>query len=291
VLGVAKDTILRIIEETGTALADYMHREFRDLPCARIEMDEQWQYVAKHGQRMNKREPNRGDFWLWCAVDSDTKLVINYYVGRRDWRAAEDFVQGTAKRTKGNAQVATDGLASYIPAIRAYFGDVDYGTEIKTFGEPNTLNASDWHLKRKNGVEKIVSAKREVVFGSPDLGSLTTSHIERVFLSVRQECTRFTRMTLGYSKTLVMHKAAVNLYFGVYNLVRRHTGIDRQTPAMAAGIEDHRWTLEEVVSMADDYWAPKYAAQAALKAQAKREKEDAEFLQALATMEEGGMPM
>lgn len=257
VLGVAKETILRIIEETGEALADYMHREFRDLPCARIEMDEQWQYVGKHGQRMAKREENKGDFWLWCAIDPDTKLIVNYYVGRRNWQAAEDFVEGTAKRTKGNVQITTDGLASYAPAIRAYFGDVDYATEIKEFGEPRILNASDWHLKRKNGVEKIVSATRQVVFGSPSLSSATTSHIERVFLSVRQECTRFTRMTLGYSKKLTMHKAAVNLWMGVYNLVRRHKGIDGQTPAQVAGIEEKRWTLLDVVEMTDAYFKAK----------------------------------
>jgi hypothetical protein len=48
-----------------------------------------------------------------------------------------------------------------------------------------------------------------------NLGSLTTSHIERAFLSVRQELKRFQRKGLGFSKDLDMHKAAVALYFGV----------------------------------------------------------------------------
>ena len=82
------------------------------------------------------------------------------------------------------------------------------------------------------------------VFGSPDLESLNTSHIERVFLSVRQELKRFQRKGLGYSKDLATHKAAAALHFGVYNLVRRHRSLGA-TPAVAAGIEEKQlWGLE-----------------------------------------------
>jgi len=81
---VGKNAVLRVIAETGEALADYMGREFRDLPCARLEFDEQWQYVGQHGQRMEQKEPGEGDFWLWCAIDPDTKLVVSYHIGRRN---------------------------------------------------------------------------------------------------------------------------------------------------------------------------------------------------------------
>jgi len=74
---VGKDTIHRLILETGEAFADYMDKEFRDLSCARIEMDEQWQYVGCHAGRMPKRKPSeprdktRGDFWLWACIDAE----------------------------------------------------------------------------------------------------------------------------------------------------------------------------------------------------------------------------
>ena len=103
---------------------------------------------------------------------------------------------------------------------------------------------------------------------------------------MRQECTRFTRMTLGYSKKLEMHKASVALYFGVYNLVRKHKGIDNQTPAQAAGVEEKRWTLLDVVEMTDAYWQPIYAARAERKAKHRRLAEDQIFLKALAEMEQ-----
>ena len=59
----------------------------------------------------------------------------------------------------------------------------------------------------------MMTAERKEVFGSPDLESLTTSHIERAFLTVRQELKRYSGKTLAYSKSLEMHKAAVALHF------------------------------------------------------------------------------
>jgi len=241
---VGKHAVLRVIDETGEALADYMDRNFRDLPCSRIEMDEQWQYVGCHGQRMGAKEKERGDFWLWAAIDPDTKLVFSHLIGTRKNATGTVFVDDVASRVKGPVQISTDKSRSYACNIRGAFGyeGYSYGTDTKVFGEPNMLT------DRKNGIAPIVTCERKAVIGSPDLGSVTTSHIERVFLSVRQECTRFTRLTLGYSKDLEMHKRATALYFGLYNLVRKHKSLGT-TPAVAAGVEQNRWTLEQVADM------------------------------------------
>jgi len=80
------------------------------------------------------------------------------------------------------------------------------------------------------------TVERAAVVGSPDLETLTTSHVERVFLTVRQELKRFQRKGLGYSKDLDMHKAAVAMHFGIYNYVRFHKTLGT-TPAVAAGVE------------------------------------------------------
>jgi hypothetical protein len=90
------------------------------------------------------------------------------------------------------------------------------------------------------------------VVGTPDLRTVTISHIERVFLSVRQECTRFTRLTLAFSKDLKMHKRAVAMYFGIYNFVRKHKALGT-TPAVAAGLEEKPWGLIRVVEMTDAF--------------------------------------
>lgn len=87
-------------------------------------------------------------------------------------------------------------------------------------------------------------------------------------------------MTLGYSKDLRMHKLAVALNFGIYNLVRVYATLGT-TPAVAAGVEQERWTLERVVDMAEAYWAPKHEAAKLAKAVAKRLAQDAGFERAM----------
>jgi len=265
---VGTNTITRIIRETGEAFADYMDKELRDLPCLRIELDEQWQYVGCHKGRMVAPDKERGDFWLWAAIDADTKLVFSHRIGKRDWSTGWQFVRDVRNRVKGAVQIATDQLPAYEGHIRTHFGYVgySYGTETKVFGEPMLPDGTLARLGRNEGVRKMQSVDRKAVVGSPDLESLTTSHIERVFLTVRQELKRFQRKGLGYSKDLATHTAAVALFLGVYNFVRNHKTLGT-SPAVAAGVEFERWDLERVVEMTAEY---------------NRRKEDAVFEEAFA---------
>jgi len=269
---VGKDTIHRLICETGEAFADYMDAEFRDLSCARIEMDEQWQYVGCHAGRMvDKKDKERGDFWLWACIDADSKLVLSHRVGKRDWITGNLFVADVRERVSGPVQIATDNLPSYPFHIRQHFGYEGYsfGTETKIFGEPQLLDGTLARFGRNEGVRKMVTAERKAVVGSPDLETLTTSHVERVFLSVRQELKRFQRKGLGYSKDLETHKQATALFLGVYNFVRKHKTLGT-TPAVAAGVELEAWDLERVVAMTEAFM---------------RRKEDAKFEAAFAELE------
>src|SRR5207244_8459818 len=193
---IGTNTITRVIRETGEAFADYMDANFRDLPCSRIEMDEQWQFVGCHAGRMRKtkavwepKDKTRGDFWLWACIDPDTKLVLSHKVGKRDMWTGRMFVEDVRARVKGAVQIATDNFKQYPFHVRAAFGyeGYSYGMETKVFGEPEMLDGTLARLGKNEGVRKMKTAQREAVTGSPDLGSLTTSHIERVFLSVRQE--------------------------------------------------------------------------------------------------------
>lgn len=273
-----KKIIGRVIRETGEAFADYMDKEFRELPCQRIEMDEQWQYVGIHAGRMpkpknlwEKRDQTRGDFWLWACIDSDTKLVLSHRIGKRDYATGNLFIEDVSNRVRLPVQIATDNYRPYAFLIKNHFGyeGFSYGQETKVFGEPLLLDGTLARLGKNEGVRKMVTAERKAVIGSPDLDRLTTSHIERAFLSVRQELKRFQRRGLGYSKDVEMHKLAVALHFGVYNFVRKHKTLGT-TPAVAAGIELEPWSLERVVEMTADYL---------------RNKEDAEFEKAFAGIE------
>jgi len=67
---------------------------------------------------------------------------------------------------------------------------------------------------------------------------------------------RFTRLTNGFSRKLENHEAALGLHFAHYNFVTRHTTLGT-TPAVAAGIADDRWTVEELVERTAGYNPPK----------------------------------
>jgi hypothetical protein len=86
----------------------------------------------------------------------------------------------------------------------------------------------------------------------PDLRTATVSHIERYFLTVRQGNKRCARKTLAYSKKWDNHALTASVHIFIYNLVRKHE-TTRTTPAVALGIVDRRWTLEDVVEMTDAY--------------------------------------
>jgi IS1 family transposase len=258
ILKASTNTVTRIIRETGEAFAAYMAENFRDLPCSRIEMDEQWQYVGCHAGRMIKKVKGKGDYWLWACIDADTKLIISHKIGKRDYWTGYDFVKSVRERVRGPVQIATDNWRQYPFLIRTHFGYEGYsfGTETKIFGEPMLSDGTLAALGRNEGVRRLRTAERKPVVGSPDLGSLTTSHIERAFLSVRQELKRFQRKGLGFSKDLETHKRAVDLHFGVYNFVRVHKTLET-TPAVAAGVALNRWILEDVVEMTEAYFRRK----------------------------------
>jgi hypothetical protein len=73
-------------------------------------------------------------------------------------------------------------------------------------------------------------------------------YAERQNLTMRMSMRRFTRLTNAFSKKVVNHEAAVALHFMYYNFVRIHQTL-RVTPAMAAGVTDRPWSVEDIVML------------------------------------------
>jgi hypothetical protein len=128
-------------------------------------------------------------------------MVLSHLIGKRNWATGDAFVGDVAKRVKGPVQIATDQLPAYAFHIRSHFGyeGYSYGTETKIFGESMLSDGTLARLGCNEGVRKMQTAEREAVVGSPDLETLTTSHVERVFLSVRQELKAVSGILIRYS--------------------------------------------------------------------------------------------
>ncbi len=237
-----RDTVMRLALEVGQGCERIMDEKMRGLTSKRIQVDEIWSYVGKH-QRFLKPTDNRtqvGDMWTFVALDADTKLVPCYYIGKRRKADATIFMNDLAERLTNRVQITSDALKSYIDAVETAFGaDVDYGQAVK-FYEAEPIGPGRY------SPPKVVRAVRHVVEGHPDQKHISTSLVERQNLTMRMGMRRFTRLTNAFSKKAENHRAAVGLHFAHYNFVRQHKTL-RITPAMAAGISDRMWSLEELV--------------------------------------------
>jgi hypothetical protein len=135
-------------------------------------------------------------------------------------------------------------IARYLPAVYNTFGaNVDFAQQSKTYSD----QAAYKDERRYSVGRGCTSIKTDVHIGNPDRSLISTSHIERTNLSVRLFQRRFTRLTLGYSKKLANLKYSVALFIARFNFCRVH-GAHKQTPAMAAELTNHVWTIEELLT-------------------------------------------
>jgi IS1 family transposase len=246
--GVSKKAATKLLVDLGAVCADYQDRTMRNLKLARLQCDEIWSFVGckeKNVREAIRGKYGRGDVWTWTAIDAETKLIPCWHVGLRNALDADTFISDLADRLHGIPQVTTDGLKVYVSAIRQSFGEmVDYAMLIKLYGAPDPGDAARY------SPSECIGIKKERIMGEPDMKHVCTSYVERQNLSMRMGMRRFTRLTNGFSKKVENHEAAVAVYFLHYNFCRIHQTI-RVTPAMAAGLSDHVWEIEDVIAMLD----------------------------------------
>jgi IS1 family transposase len=181
--------------------------------------------------------------WTWVAIDADTKLVPTYLVGSRELSDARLFMLDLARRMRGRIQITTDAYSRYPRAIAEAFGTgVDYAQLLKLYGV-------DPEADRRYSPSICIGTEVFRINGDPDPDHISTSYVERQNLTMRMSMRRFTRLTNAFSKKIENLAAAVSLHFFHYNFCRPHKSLSGQTPAMAAGIADHVWTLAELVGL------------------------------------------
>lgn len=244
--GVHRDTIMRLLVNTGNICENLMDISMRNLSCKHIEVDELWAYVGKKQRHVKMTDnPNEvGDFYTFVALDPDTKLIPTYKVGKRDLATAYAFITDLESRLTNRVQISSDKLRAYVDAIDfAFGGNVDYAQIVKSY-EAEPIGPGRY------SPPKVISTAKQHIIGNPNPDRICTSYVERQNLTVRMQSRRFTRLTNAFSKKIENLKAAVALHFAHYNFVRIH-GTLRITPAMAAGITDHVWSLEEIVQLAN----------------------------------------
>jgi len=245
ITGIHKTTILSLLTTVGAKCERLLDARVRNLSPDSVQCDEIWQFCYSKEKSVPEEKKyifGYGDVWTWTAIDADSKLILSWHVGPRNAHAASTFMSDLASRVNNKIQLTTDGNKVYWAAVvRAFGANVDYGIINKVYVGPGKAG--------RYSPGQFVSATRDIGYGSPEPSRISTSFIERHNLTLRMSLRRFTRLTNGFSKKVDNLKAAVAVFMAWYNFCRVHQTLKGRTPAMAAGLTDRVWSIEELIAM------------------------------------------
>jgi len=237
-----------------------------------VQLDEKWSFVAKKQKHCRDDDPadaRCGDCWDHVALDPEHRLVVSVVVGKRAEENALRVVHEFYERTDGRFinLLTSDEYAAYATAIAAVYAEPGRSPSGGTVGPgaPDELVYATVHKTREGN--RVVKVEERLVFGTPAglraellwavLAWVNTVFVERSHGTDRQRNSRKTRKTYRFSKAWDAHEAMTyfTLYSGNYcrpvRTLRQEVAPKRfrpRTPAMAAGLTDHVWSLEEWLS-------------------------------------------
>ncbi len=238
--GIHHTTILSLLVLVGDKCERLLESPINNLPVSDVQCDEIWGFVGCKEKRNVTGDPMRGDAYCFVAIERNTKLVLTWQLGRRSARDTVAFTDKINEATQGRFQITTDGFRPYVDAVHMSLGThVDFAQLIKVYSSPHDG-------EHRYSPAEVVDTVPVPQWGEPELNRICTSHVERQNLSIRMGMRRMTRLTNAFSKKWANLKAAYALWFAFYNFCRVHKTL-RITPAMAAGITDHVWSVRELV--------------------------------------------
>jgi len=250
ITGASKNTIAKLLVAVGKACQEFHNNHVVAVASKRVQCDEIWSFVGAKEKNTTPemKEAGMGDVWTWTALDSDSKLILSWFVGSRDAESAYEFMQDVAGRLANRVQLTSDGHKAYLDAVEdAFAGQVDFAQLVKMYGAPS----GNTQTERKYSPQECIGAKKVKQIGNPDKKHISTSHVERSNLTMRMHMRRFTRLTNAFSKKLENHCYAIALHFVYYNFAKIHQTL-RVTPAMEAGLTKDIMSIEEIVKLADN---------------------------------------
>jgi len=233
---------------------------------------------------------SRSPHWVWAAIDPVTKLLLTVDVGDRTLAMAQRVVHQVVQVLAPDCVplFLTDGFKAYATALLTHYGQWVQPARQRAQGPtprprwmplPGLLYAQVVKTVRRR---RLVRVKHRVVFGTleaindvlaPHGWHINTAFVERLNLSIRQHVAAVGRRVSTLCKGEDGLRQQLALYHVYYNFCLPHVSVRQplpqplstngtgsakmwqpQTPAMAAGLTDHVWTLREVLRFRVPPW-------------------------------------
>ncbi len=258
ITGIDINTIMKILVIAGERCEKFLENRIKDVPAKDVECDELWCFVGMKEKTKGKKrlqwdsyeqERSMGDAYTFVAIESNTKLILTWHLGRRTFDDTWAFTKKLDTATAdASFQVTTDGFAPYRDTIMHELGhkQIDFAQLIKVY-------ATSQDEEHRYSPPVVVDTISNIISGNPNPWRICTSIVERNNLTIRMQMRRFTRLTNAFSKKRENLKWALALFFAYYNFCRPHSSVKtedvkKRTPAMASGLTDHVWSIKELLA-------------------------------------------
>ena len=229
--------------------------------------------------------------WVWTAIDPVSKLLIAVAVGERSLAMAQGFVHQVVRRLApgGWPLFLSDGYQDYGTALLTHFGQWLQPPRRQPKGpapkprwcaHPRLLYAQVIKQCRRRRLVRLI---QRVIFGAKtEINQLLAKHgwhintafVERLNLTLRQHVAAIGRRVITLAKTESGLRQQLYLFQAYYNLCLPHASLRQvllpgapasrprsakrwqgATPAMAAGLTDHAWSVRELLLFRVPPWS------------------------------------
>lgn len=212
--------------------------------------------------------------WLWVAYDARTKLIPAFTLGPRTQAQAHRLVHELAQRLAPACLpvFSSDGLALYFFALTAHFGQ--WVERVSQRGRCWAVDARLLYAQviKRYRRRRVAEVRHPVYLGTPEeyrqalcalgfSGRIQTAFIERLNLTIRRSIAALARRSWSAAHSLSELTLQFEWWRAVYHFTRPHGSLRQvigepssppryrsRTPAQAAGLTHHRWTVQELLA-------------------------------------------
>jgi IS1 family transposase len=276
VTGIGEGTLRTWLTRAGMHAEKLHDCIFQELIFRHIQQDEAFDSAKRWANVRHKAH----EVWLWVAMEATTKVISVMKLGPRTMEMAMGVIHELGQRMPSGCMpiFTSDGLKLYFYALTAHFGHWVLGEGVRKPMCEITAGFIYAQVKKIHRRRRLVKVEYHVLLGELEKlrvglkamglsGKIDTAFVERLNLTIRQGVSFLVRRTWGaaqFTSELELHLPWWRSY---YHFSRYHEALRVQfsqliqgqgkqsprryrsrTPAMAARLTSHRWTVLELIS-------------------------------------------